>query len=121
MVVRVGVVAHDELNEVEPRVPQRSSTIKRITRRMSALLHPSVNRTMTNSTDGHGASRRLMDPTQAATQYLCVTISNTRPASRALIAKPEDCFIPFKQKGAGALLFLSMEWTDDFVGVAAAS
>lgn len=33
------------------------------------------------------------------TQYLCVTVSNTRAG--APLAKPEDCFLPFKDKGAG--------------------
>jgi hypothetical protein len=34
-----------------------------------------------------------------ANTFVCVTISNTRAG--ASIPDPEDCFIPFKQKGGG--------------------
>lgn len=39
----------------------------------------------------------------AEPQFLCLTISNTR--GPGFIAKPEDCFIPFKQKGGGQYCF----------------
>jgi hypothetical protein len=38
------------------------------------------------------------------TEYVCVTISNTR--NRPVMSKPEECFIPFKQKDSGECLLV---------------
>jgi hypothetical protein len=40
-------------------------------------------------------------------QFVCLTISNSR--GPGFIAKPEDCFIPFKQKGGGTVASVSRD------------
>jgi hypothetical protein len=51
------------------------------------------------------------DPTTALATYLVVTISNTRDGPP--MSRPEDCFIPFKQKGGKGVwpgLLVSVCW-----------
>lgn len=48
-------------------------------------------------------------PLQQDTQsFLCVTISNAR--SGAPLERPEECFIPFKLKGAGVCMCECVMW-----------